>query len=95
MVSNPRKKTGLSRIRPLKQPALVQVKDDEYGMPITVVMRRLEVRVISILDMWEIVDEWWKVSPIARRYYRATLEGGKNITVFRDLISGAWYEQQV
>ena len=63
-------------------------------MPSTVVLRRRKVRVTSVQDMWEIVDEWWRVNPISRRYYRATTEGDKNITIFHDLVSGAWYKQQ-
>ena len=94
MVANPRKKTGLSRIRPLNQPALIQVQEDEHCVPSTVVQGEQEFRVSSIQDGWDVADEWWRASPVVRRYYRMTLEGGKTITVFRDLINGTWYEQQ-
>ena len=45
-------------------------------------------------DAWEIVDEWWRASPIARRYYKVALEDGSAITLFRDLLSDRWYEQR-
>ena len=95
MVANPRKKTGPSRIRPLNRPAPVQVREDERQMPSRVVLRNREGTVTSVLDVWEIVDEWWRASPVSRRYYHAAIEGGESITLFRDLASGAWYEQQV
>ncbi len=93
MVANPRKKAGPGRIRPLNQPAPVQVQEDEGDAPGTVVLRHKELRVTSIQDVWEVVDEWWRANPIARRYYRVAVEGGTTVTVFRDLISGAWCEQ--
>ena len=94
MVANPRKKTGLSRIRPLNQPALIQVQEDEHYVPSTVVLGEHEFRVTAIQDVWDVADEWWRANPVARRYFRMAVEGGRTITVFRDLISGAWYEQQ-
>ena len=96
MVANPRKKTSLSRIRPLNQPALVQVQEGEgeREMPSAVVLRDREVRVTSVLDMWEIEDEWWRDVPVARMYYRVALEDGKSITVFRNLVDGLWYQQR-
>ncbi|MDP7578938.1 MAG: hypothetical protein QGF12_05300 [SAR202 cluster bacterium] len=54
-----------------------------------------EARVISIDDVWEIVDEWWRDVPISRRYYQVVVEGGTMITVFRDLINEIWYKQRV
>ena len=94
MVANPRKKTSPSRIRPLNRPAPVQVREDEREMPTAVVLRHAEVTVTSVLDVWEIVDEWWRATPVSRRYYRAALDGGNSVTLFRDLVSGAWYEQR-
>ena len=94
MVANPRKKTGLSRIRPLNQPALIQVQEDERGMPRAVVLRHREVGVTSVQDMWEIVDEWWRTSSITRRYYLVVLDDNKSMTLFRDRLSDLWYEQR-
>ena len=95
MVKNPRKKTGPSRIRPLNRPALVRVEEGDDHRPSMVVSHGHRSKVLSIEDVWEIVDEWWRADPLIRRYYRAILEGDETITVFRDLTSGVWYEQQV
>ena len=94
MVKNPRKTTSLSPIHPLNQPELVQVQEDSHRRPVSVALRRRVHRVVSIEDVWEIVDEWWRTSPIARRYYLATLEDGRTVTIFRDVTSGTWYQQQ-
>ena len=94
MVKTPRKKTGTGRIRPLNRPEPVQVEEDDDRRPSLVVTDGRRARVASIVDVWEIVDEWWRPDPVARRYYRASLEDGGTVTVFRDLISGAWYRQR-
>ncbi len=95
MVKNPGKKTSPSRIRPLNRPEPVQVEEDNDRRPSAIVSRGRSAVVTSIEDVWEIVDEWWRASPIARRYYRVAVQGGATTTVFRDLASGAWYEQRI
>ena len=94
MVKNPGKKASLSRIRPLNRPELVQVEEDGDHRPATIISHGQRGKVTSIEDVWEVVDEWWRASPIARRYYRVAIEEGATITVFRDLINGVWYEQK-
>jgi len=94
MVKNPRKKASPSRIRPLNRPELVQVEEGRDDRPTTIVFHSRRAKVTSIEDVWEIVDEWWRGNPIARRYYQVGVEGGATMTVFRDLVSGAWYRQQ-
>ena len=95
MVSNSRKKTSLSRIRPLNQPWTIQVQEDVHEMPGRVNLRGREFSVLSILDIWEIADEWWRTDIISRRYYRLIIEGGKHIDIFRDLVSDVWYAQKM
>ena len=51
------------------------------------------VNVAHVIDMWEIEDEWWRAHPVARRYWRITLETGQDMTVFQDLQTGKWYQQ--
>ena len=62
MVKNPRKKTSPSRIRPLNRPELVQVEESDGQGPATIVTHGKGAKVISIKDMWEVVDEWWRAS---------------------------------
>ena len=94
MVKNPGKKTSLSRIRPLNGLEPVQVEQDSDRRPSAIISRGRRAVVASIEDVWEIVDEWWRTSPVARRYYQVAIQGGATTTVFHDLTSGAWYEQR-
>ena len=94
MVKNPREKTSLGPIHPLNKPAPADVQEDERYRPVSVTRRRRRLEVTSIEDVWEIVDEWWRANPIARRYYNVTLGDGTGLTIFRDLLSGVWYEQR-
>lgn len=50
-------------------------------------------RVKSVINMWEIEDEWWREEPIRRRYWRLRLETGQEVTVFEDLETGRWFQQ--
>ena len=73
----------------------VDVEEDERQRPVSLALRHRRLKVISVDDLWEISDEWWRAEPIARRYYRLTVEDGPNVTVFHDLANGGWYRQQV
>lgn len=95
MVENSREKAGAGAIHSLNQPILVQVEENEHRRPTSVELRGRRVGVVSVADVWEIADEWWRASPIARRYYRVVVEGGATVNVFRDLVDGSWYAQQV
>jgi hypothetical protein len=44
------------------------------------------------VDRWRIDDEWWR-KEISRMYFHVTLEGGRVLTIFQDLIAGAWFRQ--
>ena len=74
---------------------MIQVEEGEDNRPATIVSHARRARVASVEDVWEIVDEWWRANPIARRYYQLGIEGGATMTVFRDQTSGVWYRQQV
>ena len=94
MVKNSGEKASPGPIRALNLPGLVEVEEDHRQCPISIALGRRRLRVASIEDMWEIVDEWWRAKPLARRYYRLVLEDGPAVTLFRDLADGRWYEQQ-
>ena len=51
------------------------------------------VKVAYVIDMWEIDDEWWRMSPIKRRYWKVKLETGHDLTLFQDIQSGRWFQQ--
>ena len=95
MLKNPRKKTSFSRIRALNRPELIQVREGDDHDPAMIISHGQKAKIISVDDVWEIVDEWWRAIPIARRYYRVVVERGAIVTIFHDLINGIWYEQRV
>jgi hypothetical protein len=72
----------------------VAVEEGEGHRPAAVTLRGRRLAVASIQDAWEIADEWWRPKPLHRAYYRAIVEGGAGVTLFRDLVSGAWYVQR-
>jgi hypothetical protein len=49
--------------------------------------------VAAIVDVCSLDEEWWRERPIVRMYYRVILEDDRPITVFRDMLDGAWYRQ--
>jgi hypothetical protein len=56
------------------------------------VIREQRCLVESVLDSWQLEDEWWR-HRISRRYVEVMLEGGKRALLFEDLVSGEWFEQ--
>ena len=72
----------------------MEVEEDERHRPAAITLRRQRLKVASVEDVWEIADEWWRSTPIARVYYRVLLEDGRAVTLFRDLVDGKWYRQR-
>ena len=62
------------------------------GRPAAIWLKRRRRRVVSIVNMWRIDEEWWR-KPISRLYFLIELENSARITVFQDLVSGQWYRQ--
>ena len=93
MVANSRKTAGPSPIRALNRPQPVAVGEDHDQRPLSVLMGRRKLSVVSVEDVWELVDEWWRKTPIARRYYEVVMESGPHVILFRDLVGGSWYRQ--
>jgi hypothetical protein len=47
----------------------------------------------SVNETWRIDDEWWRQT-ISRQYFEVTLQEGKRLVLFQDLITGEWFAQQ-
>ena len=45
-------------------------------------------------EVWRVVDEWWRTTPIARNYYRVSLDDGRLVTLFHDEIVDGWFLQR-
>jgi hypothetical protein len=79
-------------MKPLQLPRRLEVETNPVGVPLAVRGRRGWVRVEALREEWRIDEDWWRV-PISRRYYALVLEGGRAVTLYRDLESGGWYLQ--
>ena len=95
MVQNPRAASGPGYLRPLNAPVPVRVKESPSQHPNSLILDGRAIEMASIADTWEINDEWWRGQPIARLYYRVVTREGRHLTIFRDLVDGQWYRQQV
>ena len=40
------------------------------------------------------MDRWWSDGPLRRRYWEVVTDDGRNLVVFRDLLTQAWYAQR-
>ena len=94
MVEAAREEAGPGPIRALNLPEPVEVEEGPHQRPVAITFDRRGQKVDSVEDVWEVVDEWWRPYPIARRYYKVVLEDGTSLTVFHDLLNGAWLRQR-
>jgi hypothetical protein len=72
----------------------VRVQADERGAPRAVAYEGAMRAVAAVQDRWRIDDEWWRERPLSRMYYQLQLDGGRVVTVYRDLPEGAWWIQR-
>jgi hypothetical protein len=80
-------------IRPVNPPIPVKVRENVRHTPVAVRIKGRWRKVVSLAEVWSIDEEWWRERPIIRMYYRVNLEDGRQMTVFRDMLDGAWYRQ--
>ncbi|HZA25712.1 MAG TPA: DNA polymerase Y family protein, partial [Dehalococcoidia bacterium] len=81
--------------RPVNAPLPVEVRESDQQRPWAVKHGGRWRRVLSIDDLHNVDEEWWRERPVRRMYYKVTLETVGSITVFRDLVDGRWYQQNV
>lgn len=93
MEPDTRAAAGPHRLRSLNEPVPVQVESAE-DRPSVIILRRRRYAVEVIQETWRLDDEWWRPRPISRLYYRLALEGGRILTVYRDLLEGNWWVQR-
>lgn len=93
MVKDPRTAARAGGLLPMNLPQPAAVEAGTSGLPAAVLVRGKLRTVIAISDRWRIDDEWWRAE-ISRTYYAVELEGGMRLTIFRDMVTGAWFQQQ-
>jgi len=95
VVEDPRASSRARAVRPLNAPVEVRVRADGSGRPAAVWLSRAWQGVASVEDVWKVDDEWWRGQEqrIERVYFEVLLEGGRRVTVFHDVVRGAWWRQ--
>ena len=79
--------------KPVNTPEELKIEEDADGLPVAVKGKRRQA-VMTIEDRWRIDDEWWRAAPVARLYYNVLLASGQRVVLYKDLVSGGWYEQE-
>ena len=80
----------VTRPRRLGTPLPARVRAREAGIPEAVDGRPVD----SIREQWVVEDRWWTPKPLRRRYFELVLDDGRNVVVFRDLVSRKWFSQR-
>ncbi len=71
-------------------PVPVEVEVGEGGAPLAVEGLAVE----AVREDWLVEDRWWTEAPLRRRYFELVLGDGRDVVVFRNLVSGRWHEQR-
>ena len=80
------------RLRALNLPRTIHVDGTDEN-PALVQTSAGPVEIESIRERWRIDDEWWR-RPLSRMYYQVLLASGDQLTIFKDLETGQWFQQQ-
>ena len=78
----------MTRPRRMAVPRRVQVR--ARGTPVEVDGTLVE----AVREEWVVEDRWWTARPLRRRYFELVLEDGRNVVVFRDLLTRGWFCQR-
>jgi hypothetical protein len=93
VVQNSGATPGADSFRPLNPPLPVEVRENAQQRPLSIRIKGCWRKVVSIDDLCSVDEEWWRERPIVRMYYLVITEDSRCITIFRDLVDGAWYRQ--
>jgi hypothetical protein len=77
-------------LRRLYVPRPVEVEADRAGKPIAIDGIAVEV----VREEWVVEDRWWTPQPLGRHYFELVLIDGRNMVVFRSIVSRRWYRQR-
>ena len=77
-------------LRRLYVPRPVGVEADEAGKPTSID----GVAVETLREEWVVEDRWWTPTPLGRHYFELVLADGRNLVVFRSIVSKRWYRQR-
>ena len=92
MVENTGKTLRADTGKPVNTPEALKIEEDASGIPLAVRLKRRQA-VATIEDKWRIDDEWWRKEPVSRLYYNVLLASGQRLVLYKDLVTGGWYQQ--
>jgi hypothetical protein len=72
----------------------VAVAEGPGGAPAALIVPGGRVPLTALRPPWRIDQLWWRETPVSRMYYRVAPEDGPPLTLYHDLVSGAWYRQE-
>ena len=79
-------------VETLNSPVPVEVLESDNSIPQKINTKRNRYQITKMNDLWEI-NLWWMPEPIHRTYYKLEDFMGKSITVFQDINTLEWYQQ--
>ncbi|MBW7877139.1 MAG: hypothetical protein H3C47_14250 [Candidatus Cloacimonetes bacterium] len=79
--------------RSLCVPKPIQIKEDEEGKPLSLMVNHRAYWVDRVLQVWNVCEDWWTQCPVDRSYYRLQLKNGAVLKVFRDNMGSSWFRQ--
>jgi hypothetical protein len=94
MVGNTGRATDTRRIRRLKSRYDIEVEADAAGAPLRLRLGSVWQDVELTRRPWRIDQHWWRGEPVSRVYYRVAPAEGTALTIYNDLVSGAWFRQE-
>jgi len=74
-------------------PMAVRVQEDEDFRPLAVSVEGNTLEVVSVDERVEEEAEWWEPEPLFKMHYQVMLEDGRQLAIFRNMKTGAWYRQ--
>jgi hypothetical protein len=77
-------------LRRLYVPRTVKVEADRAGKPVAID----GIAVEALREEWVVEDRWWTPQPLGRHYFELVLADGRNMVVFRSIVSKRWYRQR-
>jgi hypothetical protein len=75
-------------------PGAVEVEAGAEGTTLRLQLGGVWQDVTLVRRPWRIDQHWWRGEPISRMYYRVAPSDGPPLTIYRDLIGGAWARQE-
>lgn len=93
MVADTGKTLRADAYKPVNAPEPLKVEENAAGLPAAVRIKRRQA-VATIEDRWRLDDEWWRAEPVSRLYYNVLLASGQRLVLYKDLVTGAWYQQE-